>query len=236
MKSYKEFPEYNKYDIVTIASEELRWVFEEFMGMEKGDPTIQSIGVSRTDEFFDKNYIENCYNKLHKIIPNSKEKKVILYAPTYRGIDPNRRAPTELDVKKFADALSDEYILIIKHHPTVKELPKIPEEYFDKFAYDMTRGRGMNINELMTVSDICISDYSSLVYEFSLFERPIIFFTFDLEKYDKERGMYYSYEELAEGGPMLKTNDEIIDYIINIDERFDKKQIVKYREKYRGGL
>ena len=232
LEDYKEFPDYNKYDMVTIASEEFRWVFEEFMGLEKGDPVIQPIGVSRTDEFFDEEYIENCYAKLRENIPQSEGKKVILYAPTYRGLDPYRYAPDALDIGKFADALSDDYILIIKQHQTLKDLPEIPEKYRDKFAFDMTRGRGMNINELMTVSDICISDYSSVVYEFALFERPIIFFTFDIDEYSDERGLYYSYEQLAEGGPMFTTNDEMIDYIKNIDTRFDKEKVKRYKEKY----
>ncbi len=232
LEEYREFPEYNKYDIVTIASEAFRWIFEEFMGLEKGDPVIQPIGVSRTDEFFDEEYIENCFAKLRENVPQSEGKKIILYAPTYRGVDPDRVAPDALDIEKFADALSDDYILIIKQHQTAKDLPEIPEKYRDKFAFDMTRGRGMNINELMTVSDICISDYSSVVYEFALFERPIIFFTFDIDKYSGERGLYYSYEELAEGGPMFTTNDEMIDYIKNIDTRFDKEKVKRYKEKY----
>lgn len=230
-KTYKEFPEYNKYDMVTIASPELSWVFEEFMGIDKESGIISPIGVSRTDEFFDPEYIRNCYEKLYNRIPSAKEKKVILYAPTYRGVGQQRVAPDALDIKKFADALSDDYILIIKQHQTVKNLPPIPEEYKDKFAFDMTRGKGMNINELMTVADICISDYSSLVFEYALFERPIIFFAFDLEDYIDNRGLYYDFDEITPG-PICKTNDEMIDYIRNIEEKFDKQEVVDFKQKF----
>ena len=231
---YAKFPEYNKYDIVTIASRDQRWVFEELMGKEKDDPVINPIGISRTDEFFDEAYVENCYRKLHEKIPQSADKKVILYAPTYRGKDPYRFAPAELDIAAFAEKLSDDYILIIKHHQTSKDLPEIPEKYRDTFAFDMTRGKGMDINELMTVADICISDYSSVVFEYSLFERPIIFFMYDLEEYNDSRGMYYSYEELAECGPIFKTNDEMISYIANIDKEFDRSRVAEFREKFMG--
>ena len=231
-KGYIEFPEYNKYDIVTIASEGQRPVFERFMGKEAGDPVIQAIGVSRTDEFFDPEYIENCYSKLYKIVPEAKEKKTILYAPTYRGKDPIREAPNRLDIAKFAEKLSDDYVLLIKHHQTSQNIPEIPEEYRDKFAYDVTRGRGMDINELMTVADICISDYSSVVFEYSVFERPIIFYMYDLEDYSDSRGMYYSYEELAECGPIFKTNEEMIDYIADIDNAFDKERVVEFKNKF----
>ena len=226
-----EFPEYNKYSIVTIASPELEWVFEEFMGIDKKLGIIQPIGVSRTDEFFDKKYIDNCYKKLYKAIPEAKNKKLILYAPTYRGVDPNRVTPNELDIKKFADALGDDYILIFKHHQTAKGIPEIPEEYRDKFAYDMTRGRGMDINELMVVSDICITDYSSVAFEFSLFERPLLFYVFDLEEYIDDRGLYYDFNEVTPG-PLCKTNEEMIDYIKHIDERFDKQEIIDFKNKF----
>lgn len=232
MSTFEEFPEHSNYDLVTIASDELKWVFEEFMGRKKGDPVLQAIGVSRTDEFFDPEYVKNCYDKLHSIIPASKDKKVILYAPTYRGKGIGRVAPRELDVAKFAEKLSDDYILIIKQHQTAKNLPEIPEENRDSFAYDMTRGKGMDINELMTVADICISDYSSVVFEFSLFERPIIFFMYDLEDYSDSRGMYYTYEELAECGPICKTNEEVIDYIAHVDERFDKEKVTEFKNRF----
>ena len=228
---YMEFPEYNKYSIVTISCPEIEWIFEEFMGIEKKSGIIQPIGVSRTDEFFSKEYIDNCYKKLYKAIPEAKNKKLILYAPTYRGLDPNRTSPDKLDIAKFAKALGDEYILIFKHHQTAVNLPVIPEQYRDKFAYDMTRGRGMDINELMTVSDICITDYSSVAFEFSLFERPLLFYVFDLEEYIDDRGLYYDFNEVTPG-PLCKTNEEMIDYIRHIDERFDKQEIIDFKNKF----
>lgn len=228
---YMEFPEYNKYSIVTISCPEIEWIFEEFMGIDKESGIIQPIGVSRTDEFFSKEYIDNCYKKLYKAIPEAKNKKLILYAPTYRGLDPNRTSPDKLDIAKFAEALGDDYILIFKHHQTAVNLPVIPEEYRDKFAYDMTRGRGMDINELMTVCDICITDYSSVAFEFSLFERPLLFYVFDLEEYIDDRGLYYDFNEVTPG-PLCKTNEEMIDYIKHIDERFDKQEIIDFKNKF----
>lgn len=232
LEEYAEYPEFNKFDIVTMPGEEQRWVYEEFMGLEKGDPMLQAIGVSRTDEFFDPAYIDECYRKLYEKIPQAKEKKVILYAPTYRGDEPCRTSPDELDIPAFAKALSEEYILIIKHHQTAKNLPEIPQPYRDSFAFDMTRGQGMNINELMTVADICISDYSSVVYEYALLERPIVFFMFDLDDYRDQRGMYYSYESFEDCGPILFTNEELIDYILHVAERFDKEKVIAFKNKY----
>ncbi|HJA11724.1 MAG TPA: CDP-glycerol glycerophosphotransferase family protein [Candidatus Mediterraneibacter merdipullorum] len=230
-ESHKEYPINTNYSYVTIASPELSWIFEESMGIDKDAGIIVPTGVSRSDEFFDPQFIENSYKKLYEKIPQAEGKKVILYAPTFRGEVATCTSPDVLDVKAFAEAFSDEYILIFKHHQSVKNVPPIPEEYENTFAFDMTRGKGMNINELMTVSDICISDYSSLVFEYSLFERPMIFFAYDLEDYIDVRGLYYDFDEITPG-PIFRTNEEIIDYIRHIDERFNKQEVIDFKNRF----
>ncbi len=230
-EGHKEYPLNTNYSYVTVASPELSWIFEESMGIDKDSGIIVPTGISRTDEFFMPEFVKNCYTKLYEAIPQAKDKKVILYAPTFRGEVANCVSPDVLDVKLFAENLGDDYILIFKHHQSVRELPPIPEEYRNVFAFDMTREGNMNINELMTVADICISDYSSVVFEYSLFERPIIFFTYDIEEYIDERGLYYDFDEITPG-PMFKTNEEMVDYIKHIDERFDKQEIVNFKNRF----
>ncbi len=95
----------------------------------------------------------------------------------------------------------------------------------------MTRRRGISINELLTVSDILISDYSSVVFEFSLFERPMIFYTFDIDDYIDKRGLYYDFHEITPG-PMFDNQDDIIDYIQHINERFDKEEVTAFKNKF----
>lgn len=72
---YREFPEYNYYSCVTVASPEVSWVFERFMGIEKESGIIKPLGVSRTDVFFDQGYIERCYAKLYDRLPEARKKK-----------------------------------------------------------------------------------------------------------------------------------------------------------------
>lgn len=230
-KSHEEYPLNTNYSYVTIASPELSWIFEESMGIAKDSGIIIPTGISRTDEFFDKKFIKSSYRKLYEKIPSAKDKKVILYAPTFRGDVATCTSPDVLDIEAFAKELGDEYILILKHHPTVKKLPKIPEKYDGTFAFDMTRGHGMNINELMTVADICISDYSSVVFEYSLFERPMLFYVYDLEDYIDERGLYYNFDEITPG-PLCRTNEEMLDYIKHIEECFDKQEVIDFKNKF----
>ena len=232
-KSRRKAPKYphTQYTYVTTASPEVTWVFEEFMGIEKNSDIIQPIGVARTDVFFDENYIKKAYSKLYKKVPQAKDKKVILYAPTYRGIHAERVVPNQIDIDFLASKLGDNYILIFKHHQTAKDVQEIPNRHKNNFAFDLTRGAGININELMAVSDIMITDYSSVAFEYSLFERPMLFFAYDLDEYLDERGLYYDFDEITPG-PIAKTNEEIIAHIKSLEQHFDKQEVIDFREKF----
>lgn len=218
------YPVHTNYTLATVSSKEVIPHFEEAMNL-KGKGIVSATGVSRTDIFFDNGFINASREKLHKILPEAKNKKVILYAPTFRGNVESAAAPEKLDIAKMQNALSEEYVLLIKHHPLVKARPAVP----DSFAYDFSDK--MSIEELICVSDICISDYSSLIYEYSLLEKPMIFFAYDLEEYFDERGFYYDYNELTPG-PVFKGTDEIIDYIGNLEDKFDKAKVISFKEKF----
>lgn len=119
-------------------------------------------------------------------MPQAADRKVLLYAPTFRGNVSKAEAPDALDIAAMARELGEEYILLIKHHPVVKNRPQIPEEA-KNFAFDVTES--LEIEALLCSCDLCISDYSSLIFEYSLFERPLIFFAYDLENYGDLAGI-----------------------------------------------
>lgn len=220
---------FNKnYSLVTVSSPEVVWAYKEAMNLPEDSEIVQPTGSSRTDVFYDEEFISKAYENVYEQIPQAKGKKVILYAPTFRGRVAKATTPDMLSIKMFYENFSDEYVLLFKHHPVVKNIPEIDREYSD-FAFDVTNT--LSIEDLLCVSDICISDYSSLVFEYSLFEKPLIFFAYDLEEYFDWRGFYYDYFELAPG-LIAKTNFEMIDYIKHIDERFDRQAIKDFRNKF----
>ncbi len=227
-KEMLKYPYYRNYTYLTLSSPEIVWAYEESMNLKGTNTQIVPIGTSRTDVFFDDEFIKKAYDKLRTLMPNSEGKKVILYAPTFRGRVANGKTPPMLREDLFKKELGDEYVLLVKHHPLVRRPPEIAETCKD-FAQDFSDA--MSIEELLCVSDICISDYSSLVFEFSLFEKPMIFYSFDLDDYFDWRGFYYDYYELAPG-PILSTNLEMIDYIKHIDERFDKQKVIDFKNKF----
>lgn len=227
-KTLEKFPNYRNLSYVTVSSPEIGWAYEEAMNLKNTDTQIVATGVSRTDVFYDKAFIENAKETVYSVFPQARTKKIILYAPTFRGRVAKAEAPDRLDIRAMKEALGDEYVLLLKHHPFVKKLPEVPEDC-QNFAMDVTKA--LDIDKLLCASDVCISDYSSLIFEYSLFERPMIFLAYDLDDYFDWRGFYYNYDDLTPG-PVVTKTEEIIDYIQNLDTRFDKEQVHAFREKF----
>lgn len=227
-KTLEKYPYHKNYTHVTVSSPEVVWAYEEAMSLKNKKGVVKPLGISRTDVFFDKDYLKGAKDRLYDVFPQAKEKKIILYAPTFRGRVAKATTPDVLDVSALYEQLKDEYVLIFKHHPFVKKRPVIEDMYKD-FAVDLTEK--IPIEDLLTVGDICITDYSSIVFEFSLFEKPMIFLAHDLKEYFDWRGFYYGYEEFVPG-PIYTDTEEIIEYIKNIDKNFDKERVKKFREKY----
>lgn len=225
-KSLEKYPFHGNYTHMTVSSPEIIWAYEEAMSLDKG--VVKAVGVSRTDVFFDEEFKASARERFYKEFPEAKDKKVILYAPTFRGRVASAKSPNVLSLPLMNYVLSSEYVLVFKHHPFVKKPPVISDRY-RHFAKDMTKS--MNIEDLLIVADICISDYSSLVFEYSLLRRPMIFLAHDLDTYYDWRGFYYDYKDFVPG-PIFTNTEEIVDYISHIDERFDVSVVDNFREKF----
>ena len=121
-----KYPNYENLTHVTVSSPEVIWAYEEAMHLPKG--IVKATGVSRTDLFYDSEFVESRRQKLYEIMPEAKDKKVILYAPTFRGHVATAKSPDKIDFERFYQELGDEYVIVCKHHPFVKKPPVIPEE------------------------------------------------------------------------------------------------------------
>lgn len=227
-KTLEKYPNYGNLSYVTVSSPEVIWAYEEAMNLKDTKTQVVATGVSRTDVFYDQHFIEQSKAAVYSVCPAAENKKIILYAPTFRGRVAKAESPDCLDIPAMKRALGDEYVLLIKHHPFVKQPPVVPEDCAD-FAMDVTKS--LEIDQLLCASDVCVSDYSSLIFEYSLFERPMIFFAYDLDDYFDWRGFYYNYDELTPG-PVVQETEEIIDYIRHLDARFDQAQVQAFKEKF----
>ncbi|EAD3383158.1 glycosyl transferase family 2, partial [Listeria monocytogenes] len=170
---------------------------------------IEAFGLPRLWKLFDQDYKEFRLDYFQKMYPLLKGKKVITYAPTFRGNSEERKAfQLELNLRKMKEELGKEYVVVIKLHPLVSVETQVPEDLAD-FVLDFS---GIEMNDVLIVTDILITDYSSVIYDYSILNRPIIFYAYDLEAYSLERNFYHDYLEFVPG-PVVATTEEAIKLI-----------------------
>lgn len=207
----REFPVvdnlyHRDYDVMTASSEGTRPFFSYAFGipMEK----VRAIGVARTDDFFDKEYAAKVSSRIYEKYPELKNKKVVLYTPTFRdvndeGFDRSVFRP-KLDFDRLSEMLPEDQVFVLRPHP-VMTAQIIKGEYSNVMEI-----RDIPTNDLMFISDLMITDYSSTMYEYSLLRRPMAFFCYDHEEYDRD---YYLDCEDNLPGPVLKTQEELFEYL-----------------------
>ncbi len=204
---------HRSYDYVTVSSTYCKKCHSEGFGIATDN--VVATGIPRTDVFFDEEYKKNARDKFYSEYPQFKDKKIVLFAPTFRGmVKETAFYPTEMfDLKKVCSNLPDDYVFIIKHHPFVSDKQPIPEQYKDRII-DLSENS--ELNDLLFVSDVIITDYSSLVFEASLLDIPMIFYVFDLEKYINDRDFYFDFKLYAPG-KIVYSQEQLIDAISNGD-------------------
>ena len=172
---------------------------------------IVETGYPRND--FLANLTEIQIDEIKDKLGIDKNKKVLLYAPTWRDNQFNAKGysiKVKADFDKWKEALGEEWIILVKPHYLIVNAMEIKEE----------KGRLMllddkyDINELYAISDIMITDYSSVFFDYSILNRPILFYMYDLNEYkDELRGFYLDiYKDLP--GPIIENEDELLNNLI----------------------
>lgn len=188
--------------------------------------SLRMIGFPRNDELFHINDIDKERNRKELGIPD--DKKVILYAPTWRDSKDgglSYRVEPPIDIDKWRRIFSDKYVLLFRMHP----FTTIFKMEYDDFARDVSTI--VNLNKVLSVTDVLITDYSTIVYDSAVARIPFICFGFDYEQYYKERGFYFDLNEVYPGG-VLHNEDEVIAKIPDLVEGKDKDKYEAFRKKY----
>jgi CDP-glycerol glycerophosphotransferase len=174
------------------------------------------VGYPRND-FLTNNNNEKEIAKIKSKLGLPTNKKVILYAPTWRDDEFHAKGKykfnLKLDLDKMKQALGEDYVIIIRAHYLISD--NIDISSYKGFVYDFSKHS--DIRDLYLISDLLITDYSSVFFDYAILKRPILFFVYDIEKYrDTLRGFYFDFEEAAPG-PLTKTTEEIIKEINNLE-------------------
>ena len=202
---------HRNYTHVIVSAEGVVEDFEWAFGQPKEH--IYPLGVPRTDLFFDEKLIEERKQALMSRYPQIENKKLILFAPTFRG-DTRAKAhyPKEfLDIARLVEALPQDYILGLKLHPFIEEGIEIPPSVADR-VIDLSSER--EINDLLFCAHLLITDYSSVIFEYAFLNRPLIFYVPDLAEYDRDRSFFYDFETYTYGA-VAKNQEELQAAILN---------------------
>lgn len=215
---------HRNYTGTIVSSEAIRKDYAKAFRMDLEQ--VHSTGVPRTDIFWKQDYVDKKKEELYEKYPMLQDKKVILFAPTFRGNNVNQAYYdwSRLDFEAFQNKFSEEYVCIVKMHPFVKN--KCKQKLDPNFYLDLTSER--EINDLLLVTDTLITDYSSVIFEAALLDIHVIFFAYDLEEYIAERDFFYPYESYT-FGPVAKTQEELeLAISQKSDYREKKKKFVTY--------
>lgn len=217
-------PVHTNYSRVYVSSSEIIPFYAEAFNMNQDQ--IYSLGIPRTDYFFDSIQQKDPIDRLHETYPLLKGKKIILYAPTFRGESYQQEMFTSpIDFKLLEESLSEEYRILVHLHPymTSFQVEKDLQEFVIHIKNDYT------IEELLLLTDVLITDYSSIIFDYSLLSKPIAFFAHDLEEYIQERDFYYDYQTFVPG-PIFTKTDELRNWLLN--GNFDLDKIIAFKNRF----
>jgi CDP-ribitol ribitolphosphotransferase len=196
---------HSNYDLALVSSMSVARHYAEAFNAPL-DIFTSHVGIPRTDLLGDPSRRAAAEARVRARYPQLRGKRVVLYAPTFRGASVRKARYADLmDLDAMRRVLGDEWVVLLKLHPFVREGVVVPES-LRGFAIDASAET--DVNELMLVADVLVSDYSSVIYEFSLLGRPILFLAPDEGAYDLERGFYLDFRKDAPG-PIFETTEQL---------------------------
>lgn len=208
-------------DYLVVSSKNIVDYYSEAFQISKSK--IKPLGLPRADYYFENHDTDEFKSAFFERYGLDGDKKIILYAPTFRDEEKYNDVFAYLDLERFNEELSDEYVLALRLHPKIRNF----------YSKDITsKGHYIDCSdypseqELLLISDILITDYSSIMIEFAMLDKPVIFFTYDYDSYlTRERGFYFDFKSTVPG-PIVYDSQSLIDAIKNDD--FDRSRISEF--------
>lgn len=220
----------NEIDLIKRSNEKVTYLITtsgniaDFYGeaFQIDKSKIRPLGIPRMDYYFkDHGRLRKSFERRY---PEVKGKKIVLYAPTFRDNEYDNDVFNYLDLDEFNNQLGDDYILALRLHPRISKF----------YEGSIGDGKGFidvsdveNEQELLFISDLLISDYSSIAIEFAALNKPVILFTYDFDNYvSADRGFYFDLRETSPG-VLVYSSDELISCIKHESYKMDNSEFLK---------
>lgn len=205
----REYPAAN-YDYVLATSSYWKKPYRDAFSVQEDH--VLPIGMPRTDHLFDEEKMKQYRQHLLQKYPILHNKKVVLYAPTFRGDLYQGFSFVPFDALKIVNE-NENVVVIYKYHPLLGDVQLAQHERILNMNHE-------NTHQLFSVADVLISDYSSIVFDFMILEKPLIFFVPDLHTYEQDRGTFVDLYDLK--CPVCLNEDEVI---LALQKPFDVENI-----------
>jgi len=229
--SLAESPIHRNYSLALVSAARFAPFYAEAFRQPVGIFSA-AYGIPRTDAFFDEARIERVSADLRARYRIAPGRRTILYAPTFRGDDMlHARSPQDLDLTALRDAIGEDHVVLLRAHPFARAAARsagaaTADDDLGGFVIDVSDEP--EINDLMLVSDVLVTDYSSAMYEFALLERPMAFFAPDHDAYERERGFYLDYEHDLPG-PIFETTEALATWLRGGATEPDRERVRRFR-------
>jgi CDP-ribitol ribitolphosphotransferase len=216
---------HRKYTYAITGSKNLIPVYAEAFGIEES--AVVATGLPRIDTFLDKERTQKVIAGFFEQYPNLHGKRIILFAPTFRGrgIEDAHYDYSRIDFGKLYQMCGETSVVLFRMHHFVTVPVPTPPEYagrlldFESF---------LETNDLLHVADVLITDYSSVIYEFSFLDKPMLFYAYDKNTYSAVHGFHRDYDATAPG-KVCTTFDELVKALQNED--YDMSKLEAFRRE-----
>jgi CDP-ribitol ribitolphosphotransferase len=187
---------------------------------------VLPLGSPRTDFFFDESAKAEARAGILAAYPSLASRRVVLYAPTFRGRGRAKRPGAGLDIARLRAALSPETALVLKSHPN------LDRRLVSTDGFDVIVDHRLDLNDLLTVADVLITDYSSSIFDAALLRLRLLLLVDDLEAYERDPGLYLDYRTEMIGTQVTDTEGAIRALL---EDRFDLEPYDAFIARHLGG-
>jgi CDP-glycerol glycerophosphotransferase (TagB/SpsB family) len=212
-------------DYAFVSSKKVTGIYSRALSIP--EDRILPIGSPRTDSLFCEEKVNLYKSNIHEKYSIHKNNKVVLFAPTFRGKGVDDSKDLEIDIARLSKKLPKGFVLAVRLHPMISS-SFVSDEAINFSDEDLI--------EVLSTADILISDYSSIFFEYSILNRPMIFFAPDLDEYIENRGFYVEYGTFMPG-PIVKTREQLCEAIAKANQASPKAEKIKNEYfEYHDGL